>query len=191
MDAAVVTIKTPTNDALLLATCRADPTSTDVHDHLPLAAGHYRLMVIERTTSHPLSPAPKSCNCYTCTETMPFTLRANVALPKGDIILVVHGFNCTEAAGIMMTYNIRDALAAWGLPLACATDAGTPTVPHVMAFTWPCEHSLLPGYMADKEGVARFASFSLANLLADLRRALQYFWAIVRYWSRLGDIRIQ
>ncbi|HEY7355911.1 MAG TPA: alpha/beta hydrolase, partial [Ktedonobacterales bacterium] len=40
---------------------------------------------------------------------------------------------------------------------------------HLIAFTWPGANSVFPGYLLDKEEVARFAAFSLANLLADLR----------------------
>ncbi len=42
---------------------------------------------------------------------------------------------------------------------------------HLIAFTWPCTHSIFPGYLLAKEEVARYAAFSLANLLADLRSA--------------------
>lgn len=118
--------------------------------------------------------------------------------PTGDVILVVHGFNCTEESGIETAFNVHDALAAWGLPLApppgmlgaphdhredghsCLSPGGQAWPPHeeqiprsanpqVIGFTWPCEHTLFPGYMADKEAVARFAAFSLANLITDLR----------------------
>jgi hypothetical protein len=112
---------------------------------------------------------------------------ANAALfPAGDVILVVHGFNCTEQSGIETAFNVHDALAAWGLPLAPPPGLTSgqecppsdrcmgamnraPSLPQVVGFTWPCEHTLFPGYMADKEAVARFAAFSLANLITDLR----------------------
>ena len=42
---------------------------------------------------------------------------------------------------------------------------------HLIPFTWPCTHSVFPGYLLAKEEVARYAAFSLANLLADLRSA--------------------
>lgn len=40
---------------------------------------------------------------------------------------------------------------------------------HLIPFTWPAAHSVFPGYLLAKEEVARYAAFSLANLLADLR----------------------
>lgn len=46
-----------------------------------------------------------------------------------------------------------------------------PLYQHLIAFTWPCARRIFPGYLLDKEEVARFAAFSLANLLADLRAA--------------------
>jgi hypothetical protein len=46
-----------------------------------------------------------------------------------------------------------------------------PLYQHLIAFTWPCARRVFPGYLLDKEEVARFAAFSLANLLADLRAA--------------------
>ena len=167
-------LETPTSnrdDRLLLATCRADPADFGRQDHLPLAAGHYQLLLVDRAESQPPATRAHHCNCHKCTARAPFTVRAEAALPTGDIILVTHGFECTEATGIMMGYNIRDALGAWGLPLSSASVSEPPAAPRVMAFTWPCEHSLFPGYLEDKQAIARFAAFSLANLLTDLRRA--------------------
>jgi hypothetical protein len=40
---------------------------------------------------------------------------------------------------------------------------------HLIPFTWPAAHNVFPGYLLAKEEVARYAAFSLANLLADLR----------------------
>ncbi len=156
-----------TSDApLLVATCRADPNSTDAHNHVPLPAGEYRVLIVDRVAA-----ASASCACKTCETAQGFAIREQLPkLPEGDVVLVIHGFNCTEVAGLETMWHVRDALAAWGVPVAAAV-AGRAEgdEAHVMAFTWPCEHTLLPGYMNDKEAVARFAAFSLANLLHDLR----------------------
>jgi hypothetical protein len=157
-------------DALLLATCRANPESIDQHDHVPLAAGHYRLLLMERAKADGSAKSP--CGCASCEATPGFVVREHPrALPQGDIILVIHGFNCTEVGALQTAFNVRDALAAWDLPLAAPRSHATDDTAQVVAFTWPCEHTLVPGYMADKEAVARFAAFSLTNLITDLRAA--------------------
>lgn len=159
---------TQTATRLLIATCRANPLSTDQHNHVPLAAGHYRMTMVDRPPDGDESPA--ACACYAC-EGRGHRPHGDPALPHGDIVIVVHGFNCTSASGIETAFHVRDALGAWGLPLAGPLDHARDGSVHVVGFTWPCEHTMFPGYLADKQAVARFASFSLANLITDLRRA--------------------
>ncbi|MBA3826523.1 MAG: alpha/beta hydrolase [Ktedonobacterales bacterium] len=159
-------------DPLILATCRAEPNSADPHNHVPLPAGEYRLLVV----GHRREPSPAARHCQTCTVGSPYVTQHHLPdLPDGDVIVVVHGFNCTQQSGIETTFNVRDALAVWGVPIAAPAAADAPPQAsdqlRVMGFTWPCEHTLFPGYMADKEAVARFAAFSLANLITDLHRA--------------------
>lgn len=162
------TIATP----LLLATCRAQPDSADEHNHVPLPAGQYRLAVIERQPAHKPTLDDDWCDCHTCEQAPQYRTRSAVpALPTGDVAIIVHGFNCTEGAGIETAFHLRDALVAWDVTVCAPHAEAGPGDLHVMGFTWPCEHTLFPGYMADKEAVARFGAFSLANLLIDLRRA--------------------
>lgn len=137
-----------TTTDLLLATCRADPASPDPHDHVPLPAGTYRLWRISAAHALPLS-----------------------AMPDGDTLILIHGFHCTERDGLATAIKLRDGLAAFRLPLAGPGDAGRTGALQPLAFTWPCQHTLLAGYFADKAAAARFAAFALANLITDLRRA--------------------
>jgi pimeloyl-ACP methyl ester carboxylesterase len=154
--------------SLLIATCRADPDSADIHNHVPLPAGEYRVLIVDHDA---VDGGPR--HCQTCETAPGFTIREQLSkLPDGDVVLVVHGFNCTEVSGIETAWNVRDALAAWGVPVAAVVGHAEGDETHVIAFTWPCEHTLLPGYMSDKEAVARFAAFSLANLLHDLRTTM-------------------
>ncbi len=156
-------------DVLTLATCRADPNSTAPHAHVPLPAGHYHVARVERVPAR----GKQTCGCRTCVDGGAFESRGHAPLPEGPVAIVVHGFNCSEQSGIETALHIRNALAAWGVPVASPEDevSAPPAELRVIGFTWPCEHSLTTGYAADKEAVARFAAFSLANLITDLRRA--------------------
>jgi hypothetical protein len=91
-------------------------------------------------------------------------------LPSGDVVLVVHGFNCTALDGIVTARRVRDSLKAWGFSVTAPGAEQQAGGAHVIGFTWPCEHTLVPGYMDDKATVARFAAFSFANLLLKLRQ---------------------
>lgn len=150
---------------LLAVTSRAFPGSKDIHNHIPLAAGQYRTMIVKRNPGH-----TASCGCQTCENSERFTMHQESLLPNGDVIIVVHGFNCTEIGGINTAFHIQDALYAWNIPLASPHYIHDTAAPHVIGFTWPCKHDIFPGYIVDKEGVARFAAFSFANLLLDLQR---------------------
>lgn len=171
---------------LLLATCRFAPLPSARNADVPLAAGHYELL---RLTPRPDAAggadgadgsngsnglAARSLargQCLSCAQSDLFEAVSEPELPSGDLVLVVHGFNCTAFGGIQTAYYIRDSVAAWGLPLTAPDATQRPGELRVVGFTWPCEHTLVPGYMDDKAAVARFAAFSLANLILDLRRA--------------------
>ena len=154
-------------DLLYVVTCRAEPNDPNIHNHVPMAAGHYQQLLVQHV---PAGANKTGCDCFVCPDSPPFQRDAAMPpLPTGDIIIVVHGFNCTEETGLETAYHTRQLLNAWGLPTAPATESQSTGQPHLIAFTWPCEHSLFPGYMADKEAVARFGAFSLANLITDLR----------------------
>jgi|GEM_PF-1644029 len=157
---------------LLLATCRAEPNSPDIHNHVPLAAGHYQMYLIERQIDMVPGQTMKQSS-YVADDHIHFKSKPHPRLPKGDVILAIHGFNCTQAAGLNTAFNVHNALAAWGLPLAPAVEHPEmgPMAARVIGFTWPSDHGAFNGYTSAKESVARFAAFSLANLITDLRRA--------------------
>ncbi len=152
---------------ILIATCRAQPDSSNEHNHTPLPAGKYAFILTERRAAS----AKPQCGCYTCANSERYRIIREEPAPQGDIILVIHGFNCTEDSGADTALNIRQALRAWKFPPDSAARHEKKLYPTVVGFTWPCMHDLFPGYISDKESVARFASFSLANVLWDLRKA--------------------
>lgn len=145
-------------DLLYVVTCRAEPNDSDQHNHVPMAAGHYQQFLVQATP--PPDPLPmakergsddgslskgqgQACACHTCADSPRFRqLRRIEGLPAGDVIIVVHGFNCTEETGLETANHLRRLLNAWGLPTAPATEMAATDQPHLLAFTWPCEHSL-------------------------------------------------
>jgi pimeloyl-ACP methyl ester carboxylesterase len=154
-------------DEITIATCRAEPTSTNLHNHVPLPAGHYRMLRVTRGSC----VSSGVCNYYSCENGLHYcTQDITEDLPKGDVVIVVHGFNCTEMDGVATIYNTRDLLSVWGVTIAMHGARAVDNAVHLLGFTWPCEHTLFPGYAVDKQTVARFAAFSLANLIIDLYR---------------------
>ncbi len=168
------------SSALYVVTCRADPTSADPYDSLPLPGGDYQ--VAQAFHTH---PAPDAQPIFTygtwqmiSHRDAPERLRG--ILPDGDVLIVVHGFHETApegvSTGLTVGLGIHPPPTQQGaLRLAHAfrkrLPQSQPLYKHTIAFTWPCAHRIFPGYLLDKEEVARFAAFSLANLLADLRDA--------------------
>lgn len=159
----------PAHEMLLIATCRTGPESRlDV----ALEAGTYKLWLVDPDSD----PDPSSGSLPDAggdswrERRKPSRVKE---LPAGDVVVVIHGFNATASTGIETAANVRDALVAWGLPVTDPEqpDLQEPGAVHVIGFTWPCEHTYFPGYMHDKATVARYAEFSLANLLLDLRAA--------------------
>jgi pimeloyl-ACP methyl ester carboxylesterase len=73
----------------------------------------------------------------------------------------------SQSGALRLAQTLQNRLPAWGQN----GPEEKPLYDHLIAFTWPCAHRVWPGYLLDKEEVARFAAFSLANLLADLRAA--------------------
>lgn len=156
---------------ILIATCRADPATRRLHDDVPLAAGEYRVVWLTPRVSGSCVERRRTRRGVCATDERHHGATQDATLPAGDVLLVVHGFNCTALDGIETACHVRNALTAWGIPLTEADEsAPRPGAMTLLGFTWPCEHTMVPGYMADKATVARFAAFSLANLLIDLRR---------------------
>ncbi len=182
-----------TNNALFVATCRAHPQSTDAKDALPLDAGDYQV-----AWAHPSEARNKQPMIFTYEPWKTISHRKTpdsvaALLPKGDVLVVVHGFHETAPEGVLTGQSVAAGLAkqkrTGGISAALGTRAPTSQsgalrlaqtlqnrlpasgmlYQHLIPFTWPCAHDVFPGYLLDKEEAARFAAFSLANLLADLR----------------------
>jgi hypothetical protein len=163
------------NDKLLIATCRSPGPTSEADVALP--AGKYTLWLLDPAdtgasaagASVPIDSPVSVCRRRHGTAKQ-LDQPLQETLPAGDVVLVIHGFNCDALGGIATVAQVRDSLCAWGQPV---TEHGTQPVPgavHVIGFTWPCQHTLFPGYLVDKATVARFAAFSLANLILDLRQ---------------------
>ncbi|HEY7350872.1 MAG TPA: alpha/beta hydrolase [Ktedonobacterales bacterium] len=199
--AAVALEERQQDSALFVATCRAHPHSANLYDALPLDAGDYQVAwayPAEAAGKIPMSFTYGRWKTISHREP-PDDVAA--LLPTGDVLVVVHGFNETAPEGVYTGQKISARLApqkrtgsikaALGghkgaslpgalrlaqslqnrLSTPAEADAEKPLYQQLIAFTWPCDHRVWPGYLLDKEEVARFAAFSLANLLADLRAA--------------------
>ncbi len=183
--------------SLFVVTCRANPQSADLYDSLTLGAGDYQAAWATPAQTTPTGKTPLGFSYGRWTTISHRKTPADVAdiLPTGDVMVVVHGFHETAPEGVYTGYAVAEGLTNQQRTggLAAAVGAKQPTsqpgalrlaqtlqnrlprqgqlYQQMIAFTWPCAHRLFPGYLLDKVEVARFAAFSLANLLADLRAA--------------------
>jgi len=183
--------------SLFVVTCRANPQSADPYDSLTLGAGDYQAAWATPAQTMPTGKTPLGFTYGRWTTISHRKTPTDVAgiLPTGDVLVVIHGFHETAPEGVYTGYTVAEGLTNQQRTggLAAAVGAKQPTsqpgalrlaqtlqnrlprqrllYQQMIAFTWPCAHRLFPGYLLDKEEVARFAAFSLANLLADLRAA--------------------
>lgn len=182
-------------NAIFVATCRAHPQSADPYDPVSLDAGDYQVAWATPNAATGTQPLSFSYGRWSIIAHRKAPEDAAALLPKGDVLIVVHGFHETAPEGVLTgqavatglaqqqrTGGISRALSArkpasqsGALRLAQTLQNRLPATAtlyqHLIAFTWPGAKSIFPGYLLDKEEVARFAAFSLANLLADLRAA--------------------
>lgn len=185
----------PQANALFVATCRARPQTTNPYDALPLDAGDYQVAWAYPVETAGNGPMRFSYGRWKSISHRKPPAYVEEALPRGDVLVVVHGFHETAPEGVFTGQKIAAAFGSQqrtsGISVALGTQTPTsqsgalrlaqalqnrlptpePLYRHLVAFTWPCAHRVWPGYLLDKEEVARFAAFSLANLLADLRAA--------------------
>jgi pimeloyl-ACP methyl ester carboxylesterase len=178
-------------DALLVVTCRANPESKNPEDCFPLGAGDYQVAWATPDEAAPHTPLRFSYGPWKLVSHRKPPADAVGVLPEGDVLVVVHGFDETAPEGVQTGQKVAQGLKRTGgitvaagaqppmsqsgaLRLARTLQNRLPAEPlyrSLVAFTWPSAHRIFPGYLLDKEEVARFAAFSLANLLADLRAA--------------------
>jgi pimeloyl-ACP methyl ester carboxylesterase len=181
--------------SLFVATCRAHPQAADPYDALPLDAGDYQVAWAYPTEAVGNQPISFTYGRWTTISHRKTPDDVAALLPRGDVLVVVHGFDETAPEGVQTGQQVAEGLAKQkrtvGISAALGTPAPTsqpgalrlaqtlqnrlptpaPLYQHLIAFTWPCARRVFPGYLLDKEEVSRFAAFSLANLLADLRAA--------------------
>jgi pimeloyl-ACP methyl ester carboxylesterase len=182
-------------NTLFVATCRAYPQDADLYDPVPLDAGDYQVAWAAPTEATGNQPLTFTYGRWkTISHRKPPGYVA-ASLPRGDVLVVVHGFHETAPEGVLTGQKIAAGLARQKRTggISNALSARKPTSQSgalrlaqtlhnrlpasgalyqtLIAFTWPGAKSVFPGYLLDKEEVARFAAFSLANLLADLRAA--------------------
>jgi pimeloyl-ACP methyl ester carboxylesterase len=182
-------------NALFVATCRAHPQSADPYDPVSLDAGDYQVAWAYPNEAKGKQPLSFTYGHWKIISRRKTPDDVAAILPKGDVLVVVHGFHETAPEGVLTgqevaaglakqkrTGGISKALSArrpasqsGALRLAQTLQNRLPATEtlyqHLIVFTWPGAKSVFPGYLLDKEEVARFAAFSLANLLADLRAA--------------------
>ncbi len=175
---------------LLVVTCRAKPENPDLYDNQALRAGDYQL-----AWAHPVQTAPNAPLSFTYESWHLLSHRKTPddildLLPRGDVLIVVHGFLNSAPEGVSAGLEIGNGLQRTGGPgaalgltkpasqpsalrLATTLQNQLPAAPalyrYLIAFTWPTTHQVLPGYYVDKVQIAQDTAFSLANLLSDLR----------------------
>ncbi len=178
------------SSALLVVTCRANPESADPHNSLTLPAGDYQLAWAYPVRATPGAPLSFRYDPWHLVSRRKTSHDIEDLLPTGDVLIVVHGFLDTAPMGVTTGLELAKRLKRTGGP---STALGTkrpmsqtgalrlvktlerhlpaeqPLYRHLIAFTWPTDHRIFPGYLLDKEEIARFAAFSFANLLYDLR----------------------
>lgn len=177
------------SEPLYVVTCRAEPESQSQNASLTLPGGDYQISRAIPKLDAGGDGLQFGYEGWQLISHRQPPGQMPDALPGGDVLIVVHGFNESEPQGVATGMKISQALERTGgitvalgtarpmsqqgaLRLAQALNNQLhPLYSHLIAFTWPCAHRIFPGYLLDKEQVARFAAYSLANLLADLRAA--------------------